>query len=249
MKIVAISDIHGYLVPYQKLARDYFDVLCICGDLAPLDIQSKMAESEKWFKEDFREWCEKMPCDKVVFIAGNHDRYLEKMLKTYTDAKSLSEYLEWPEKMVFLHDSSYVYQEWITEEETVDYHFYGTPWFPFLNNWAFYKDSEGLSEAFEKIPDCDVLLTHTPGKNMFDTGRIMQYTYGKEIGSSELTDVILRRHIGFWFCGHIHSGNHELSEFTDPNFACYGMKVANVSIKDERYEPVYKPLEIEYCKH
>lgn len=244
MKLIGISDIHGYLAPYQKLAREEFDVLCICGDLAPLDIQSNSEKSEKWFKEDFRIWCELMPCKKVVFIAGNHDRYLEKLLKRLGSAEEVSKYLQWLDKMVFLHDSEYIYKD--NSEDTVkEVKFYGTPWFPFLRNWAFYKDSEGLSEVFEMIPDCDVLLTHTPGKNMFDTGRILQYGYGDEIGSEELTDVVLRRKIRLWLCGHIHSGNHDLSEFTDPNFMCYGMKVANVSIKDERYEPVYAPLEVE----
>jgi Icc-related predicted phosphoesterase len=145
--------------------------------------------------------------------------------------------------MVFLHDSEYIYKD-ISEDTVKEVKFYGSPWFPFLPNWAFYKDSKGLAEVFEKIPDCDVLLTHTPGKHMFDTGRVMQYTYGDELGSEELTDVIMRRHIKLWLCGHIHSGNHELSEFTDDKFACYGMKVANVSIKDERYLPTYAPLSV-----
>ena len=242
MKLIGISDIHGYLPPYSKLSNDYFDVLCICGDLVPLDIQSDYESSELWFKEDFCDWCKNMPCEKVIFIAGNHDRYLERVLKK-ASPKTISENLGWPDKMVFLHDSEYIYKD-ISDDEAKEVKFYGTPWFPFLPNWAFYKDSKGLSEAFEKIPDCDVLLTHTPGRHMFDTGRVMQYTYGQELGSDELTDVIMRRSIKLWLCGHIHSGNHELSEFTDNKFACYGMKVANVSIKDERYIPTYAPLSV-----
>ena len=243
MKLIGISDIHGYLPPPSKLVRDYFDVLCICGDLIPLDIQSDDEDSEIWFKESFRKWCEDMPCEKVIFIAGNHDRYLERMLKKLGTATAVSEYLGWPDKMVFLHDSEYIYKD-ISDDSIKEIKFYGTPWFPFLPSWSFYKDSKGLTEAFEMIPDCDVLLTHTPGCHMFDTGRILQYTYGRELGSEELTDVVLRRHIKLWLCGHIHSGNHELSEFTDDKFACYGMKVANVSIKDERYQPTYVPLAI-----
>jgi Icc-related predicted phosphoesterase len=243
MKLIGISDIHGYLVPPSKLSNDFFDALCICGDLIPLNIQSDSESSEIWFKEDFREWCENLPCEKVIFIAGNHDRYLEKMLRRLGSATAVSEYFNWPDKMVFLHDSEYIYKD-ISEDTVKEVKFYGSPWFPFLPNWAFYKDSKGLAEVFEKIPDCDVLLTHTPGKHMFDTGRVMQYTYGDELGSEELTDVIMRRHIKLWLCGHIHSGNHELSEFTDDKFACYGMKVANVSIKDERYLPTYAPLSV-----
>lgn len=243
MKLIGISDIHGYLVPRTKLSFDIFDVLCICGDLAPLDIQSDKESSEIWFKEDFRNWCESLPCEKVIAIAGNHDRYLEKMLKKFGDAESVAKHLDWPDKIIFLHDSEYIYKD-ISEDAVKEVKFYGSPWIPSLPNWAFYKDSKDLTEMFEKIPDCDVLLTHTPGKHMFDTGRIMQYTYGQDVGSKELADIVLRRRIKLWLCGHIHSGNHELSEFTDDAFACYGMKVANVSIKDERYIPTYAPLSV-----
>lgn len=243
MKLIGISDIHGFLPPYSKLSNDYFDVLCICGDLVPLDIQSNYEYSERWFKKDFCDWCKNMPCEKVIFIPGNHDRYLEWALIMMGNPAAISENLGWPDKMVLLHDSEYIYKD-ISDDGVKEVKFYGTPWVPRLSNWAFYKDSKDLYEAFEKIPDCDVLLTHTPGSYMANTGASIQYLYRRELGSDELTNVILRRSIKLWLCGHIHSGNHELSEFTDNKFACYGMKVANVSIKDENYIPAYAPLSV-----
>lgn len=236
MKLIGISDIHGYLMPYEKLTKDYFDVLCICGDIVPLKIQFHMGKSESWFKEDFYNWCENAPCEKVIFIAGNHDFYLQTMLDSLGNAKEVTKHLGYTKKIIFLHDTTYEFKNKL---------FYGTPWIPKLSRWAFYKNSKDLSETFENITDCDVLLTHSPGKRVFDTGRILQYGYGEDVGSEELTNVVLNRHIKLWLCGHIHSGNHVLSEFTDPKFTCYKMKVANVSIKDEQYQPIYSPLYIE----
>lgn len=71
MKIVAMSDLHGTLLP----VNDYFEpceLVCICGDISPLHIQLNHRKMQKWLKEEFKPWCEALPCDKVIFIAGNH---------------------------------------------------------------------------------------------------------------------------------------------------------------------------------
>ena len=49
------------------------DIVMICGDLVPLKIQSYTDPSEKWFKDVFIPWCQALPCQKVLFVAGNHD--------------------------------------------------------------------------------------------------------------------------------------------------------------------------------
>ena len=36
MKFVALSDIHGYLIPMEELPEG--DVLLICGDILPLSV-------------------------------------------------------------------------------------------------------------------------------------------------------------------------------------------------------------------
>ena len=69
IKVAAMSDIHGYLpndVPEC-------DVLCIAGDILPLDIQNDMIRSISWLLLDFKPWAESLPCKKVLFVAGNHD--------------------------------------------------------------------------------------------------------------------------------------------------------------------------------
>ena len=72
MKICGISDIHGDLsVKIQPC-----DVLCICGDIVPLEVQVNSKKSKRWLKELFIPWCSKQPCKKVLVVGGNHDFFL-----------------------------------------------------------------------------------------------------------------------------------------------------------------------------
>ena len=242
MKITAISDIHGDLP-----IIDPCDVLCICGDILPLNIQKNYTKSVAWLAGRFVNYCEKIECKKVIIIAGNHDFVFQYMYNDYMGKYRTSCWsnhklqhedftdivmsnLDFPGKIVYLQDTSYTY-EGVT--------FYGTPHIPVLNNWAFYKSSEDLKEIFSEIPDSvDVLLTHSPGKYVNDTGVSLQLPNMPEYGSMELTEAVQNKSIRYWFVGHIHSGNHKLEEYC-------GINVANVSLKDENYRMVYEPLTIE----
>lgn len=67
VKIAATSDLHGYLPNIEEV-----DILLICGDILPLDIQVNMPKSLQWLEYSFKPWAEALKCDQVVFIAGNH---------------------------------------------------------------------------------------------------------------------------------------------------------------------------------
>ena len=54
-------------------------------------------------------------------------------------------------------------------------------------------------------------------------------------GKMLVADEMLRKHPRYTFCGHIHSGEHELQTLDD-------MKMANVSLVDETYTETFKPL-------
>lgn len=70
LSICALSDLHGYLVPVEDF--EPCELVCICGDIVPLDIQSNSRKTKQWLKQQFKPWAESLPCNKVLFIAGNH---------------------------------------------------------------------------------------------------------------------------------------------------------------------------------
>lgn len=238
MKIVAISDLHGYLPEIYE----HCDVLCICGDIVPLSIQSYPKYSIDWLNTTFKDWCYSIDCDKIIIISGNHDFVFEELYDEFCESrcdlneivKNFSQYvsdkLDFGEKIIYLHDNLYEYNG-VT--------FYGTPHIPELKRWAFYQCREDLEKYYNLIPDdVDVLLTHSPGKFVNDTGVSLELPTKPEYGSIELTDAVKNKNIKYWFCGHVHSGNHELTKFNNIN-------VANVSLKDENYLVSYKPLTID----
>lgn len=70
MKVTALSDCHGLLLPIEEFKP--CELVCICGDISPLSIQANHKKMRKWLIKEFKPWCESLPCDKVIFIAGNH---------------------------------------------------------------------------------------------------------------------------------------------------------------------------------
>ncbi len=229
-KIIVTSDLHGDLPEIEPC-----DILCICGDITPLKIDRDKKAAWEWLNTTFIEWCLKIPADHIIVIAGNHDFGLEDI--------SLKDELEWISKcykLFYLKDNMVIVN---------NVSIYGTPWCPRLNRWAFYKDENDLRRTFNNIPDdgVDILLTHTPPKYVNGVGEIRDINHLKyelssngfpDHGSMELREAIKHKNIKYVFSGHIHSGNHNLTEWR-------GKKIANVSMKDESYDSTYEPLVIE----
>ena len=254
MKIIAISDIHGYLPQLPKC-----DVVTISGDILPLHLQDKYEDALCWLAGPFQDWALKLDCDKVIFIAGNHDFVFEYMSDNgnHTCSKPKSNEPHWQvgctaftimgtvfklddyanRKIIYLQDTSYTYN---------GVKFYGTPWCPNLRNWAFYGDSQTLTEKFNNIPsDTDVLLTHCPPRYM-GQGIVHQnvYNYMSDYGCNELQDVLDESFADqdMWvLSGHIHSGRHSIEKYNN-------IKYRNVSLKDENYEITYEPFYFDITK-
>lgn len=226
MKIVAISDIHGDLIKVPKC-----DVVCICGDILPLNIQRDLVRSWTWLICEFTPWANNLKCDHVVFVAGNHDFIFEQCHQVGSDIKNI-----WKDhpKIHYLIDESV---------EIDGKTFYGTPWCPSLSGWAFYKNSQDLNEIFSKIQNCDVLLTHCPPKIGY-AGTVLEtnYNYMNDFGCSELKNCLDDKKIDWVISGHIHSGNHEITKYFN---GIKDINIVNVSIKDEGYNIKYKPFKFE----
>ena len=216
MKICAISDIHGDLIEVPKC-----DVLCICGDIFPLEIQKNPTECHEWFFSEFLPWAEACPCEQVYYIAGNHDFFFENF-----DAKKGNS-----DKVTYL------------ENDLVEYKgikFYGTPYCKQCGIWAFTRSPKELKAIFDKIPyDVDVLLTYDAPYGVSDIClEPTPWNTGDHIGNPQLGEAIIEKKPTFNLHGHLHSANH--------NHEMLGnTKVYNVSIKNEKYKVSYNPLIIE----
>lgn len=234
IKVVAMSDLHGYLPKPDALPE--CDVICIAGDILPLDVQNNDIKSVSWLLLDFKPWAESLRCDKVVFVAGNHDFVFERMgpATNHTGAevmKMLLGHHKKDSKLVYLQDSSFEYK---------GKRFYGSPWIADLERWAFYKSEDDLRKQWDNMPKrCDVLITHMPPRYA-GCGTVLQpcWNYGNDYGSQVLAEAVCCRDIKYHVFGHVHSGSH--CE-TNAN----GTVMVNVSMKDEDYKVKYFPYEFE----
>lgn len=234
MKIISLSDLHGLL----PVKIDECDVICIAGDIVPVKMQRNMAQTASWFKKTFLPWAEALPCKKVLFIAGNHDFWMEteRWIALHSGVPTVKTVLNQfgSDKIVYLQDSGV---------EIDGYKFWGSPWITGLPGWAFNCDTDEAQRAiFENIPkDTDVLITHTPPFG--DVGTVHQAcrVHGFNFGSTALRQVLEEDDckIRFSMSGHVHTGLHD-GEIIG-NTVCY-----NVSILNEDYVESfpYKIIEI-----
>lgn len=229
IKICAISDMHG------KLDFDIkpCDILCICGDIVPLEVQSLHEGTIRWLKKTFIPWCEKQPCEKVFFIAGNHDwcfmRHPDEIDELFKDNK----------KIKYLCDSAAEYVKEI-DGEYQEISIYGTPWCHQFYNWAFMTSDTELAKIYNKIPyKVDILMTHDCPHGTGDV--ILQdvpWKTDNHIGCIPLGDAVDNKKPTIMFTGHLHSVIKEPQKRGETT-------VINVSVVDESYKRVYEPHYIE----
>lgn len=232
MKIAVISDLHGILPIYPSKYWDGLEeceILLICGDILPLNIQFDMPKSRKWLIEDFKMWASDLPVEKVYIIAGNHDAWFER-----NDLEAHSIFSKY-DKVTYLKNE---YVDYISTQDSKVYRIFGTPYCHMFGNWAFMRGEEILAKKFSEIPgNVDILISHDSPK-LGTIGTILQesqFNTGINAGNEVLAKFILEKKPHYVFSGHIHSGNHNLETIED-------IKLANCSILNERYELVYNPL-------
>lgn len=229
MKIAAISDLHGNL----NFNIEKSDILCICGDIIPLKIQSFHQDSKKWFRQIFIPWCNKQEVEKIYIIGGNHDFFIA------NHSDELKEMLDGT-NIRYLEDSSETY----IDENGKEYLIYGSPWCHQFGHWAFmgYSD-EALEDIFSKMPEnIDILLTHDAPYGCSDI--CLQDVYWNKhehIGNKGLSSVILKRKPKLLLHGHLHTTNHNAEKMGETT-------VYNVSILNENYDLAFEPLYLTYEK-
>lgn len=221
MKICAFSDMHGQL----DFKVEPCDLVLIGGDIVPLNIQSYTTPSEAWYRETFIPWCNSLPCDKVLFIAGNHDFELMR----HPDRIRLL--LQGQDKITYLDCETFEYKGKVI---------YGTPICKPFGRWAFMESYEEQDERYARhlktIGDIDIILSHDAPFGVSDI--ILQkdcwWADGSHIGNQSLRKFIEAAKPSMNLHGHLHTTNHEKEMLGDT-------AVYNISLLDENYEMKFEP--------
>jgi Icc-related predicted phosphoesterase len=204
MKILCISDTH---CKHNRLTIPECDVLVFSGDMCSSGDLSQVSNFSNWLKkyeDNFK---------KAFIIAGNHDKCFQNMKLAAIEELQVSD------KIVYLEDSEFVYD---------GIKFYGSPWQPMFNNWAFNATrGEKLRTIWDNIPhDTNVLITHGPPHGIGDL------VSNVHVGCIDLlTKVSNLPELFLHVFGHIHDGNgHRISE------AIPNVNFCNAAICDENYD-------------
>lgn len=241
MKILAISDQHGFLPDIPEC-----DLLIVAGDNCPdyppgaRDRIGSGPQTERqlaWFKEVWMPWRLKQPVKWVVSTWGNHDYCGESVHKAGTKWFPNSD-----ENTVCVVD----------DEVTIDgVSIWLAPWSSQFRDWAFMAEDWRLINNYKEIPaGIDILVSHQPPCGYGDV-LIHDFEIGKMryLGSNALKETVMRVKPKAVVCGHIHSG-YGVSTITH-----YGLQAAetgqldvttvyNVAIVNEQYKMVNPPTEI-----
>jgi hypothetical protein len=170
---------------------------------------------------------------RVVMCAGNHDMAFENM--TMSARRKIFSNIN-DGRLIYLENEEYAFECPDENGEIRTYRIFATPYCKIFGNWAFMRENEKLDRYYGFIPDgCDFVISHDAA-DINDLGMILMGSYrGTNAGNGVLAEHIRRAKPKYYFCGHIHSGNHFPSDVD-------GTVMANVSIMDEDYNPTHFPL-------
>lgn len=223
MKIAAISDLHGILVELKYPV----DVLFICGDVVPLEIQRNIPKSLKWIKKTFIPWAERLPAERVIMVAGNHDFVMEKSPSEIKNSFIGT-------KITILYDEGTTY----IDKDARIFNIWGSPLCHQFGNWAFMNSNEYNKEQYEKMPNnIDILITHDAAYMHSDQCLGFYDAASRELhrGNIPLQEVVEKKQPKLHLFGHLHTCAHSLIDYAGTLTAC-------VSIVDENYTLTYLPL-------
>lgn len=210
MQITVISDTHGL---HKNIRVPEGDILIHCGD----------AELCDWARyHSFLKWFKSLPHKMKIFVPGNHDF----LIQDYRFNCSLE------------FESNGIHCLIDRRLEIDGIKFYGSPWTPTFNDWAFMKDDLDLAKHWDAIPnDTNILITHGPAYTIGDRVENTKDNLGSKTLLSRLVNL---SSLHYHFFGHIHTGkdcNHSL-----------GFKSINCSILNEKYQINYDATEVSIDK-
>lgn len=217
MRLVCISDTHSKHNEMPPIPEG--DVLIHAGDCTRSGSLPQIDEFAKWFGAQ--------PHTNKILVAGNHDFAFDKYSRDPV-------WSVWARNMCENEGITYLRGESVAIE---NFNFFGFPWQPIFREMAFNAREGELRGRLKLVPDdTHVLISHGPALRIFD----YIPEQGLHVGSLALAQRIdelsqLRAHI----CGHIHESYGFAIRESD------GIKFANASICNARYQPVNPPIIID----
>jgi predicted phosphodiesterase len=222
MKLVFLSDTHNQ---HNSIKVPDGDVLIHSGDATST---GKVEECKKFLR-----WYAALPHKYKIFVAGNHDWSF--------DNDDLA-YIKWKNHYRFKGDrfrsGATDYVEYLAKELGIIYlnresviingvKFYGCPESPRFHHWAFNRDECD----WKHIPgDTNVLITHTPPKNILDLSARGNEHCGCPYLMGRILELSDLKKLKIHCFGHIHEarGVHEQ----------HGVTFINGSCLDEKYRVI-----------
>lgn len=212
MRIVCVSDTHG---SHDALELPAGDVLLHAGDIT--------AHGSETDYRRFLDWFARQPFRHRVFVAGNHDTWLESWPR---ETAGLAE----AAGVVYLDDARYVAD---------GLRIWGSPITPRFHDWAFMRDPGADIERHWAMipPDTDVLLTHGPPYAILDRVERTPERF-EHTGCPSLLARVQQIEPAYHVFGHI----HEEYGAERNGRTCH----LNVSSMDKGYSVVNPPVIIDF---
>jgi len=204
LRVVAISDTHSR---HRRIRLPKGDILLHAGDISYKGRREELI--------DFLDWFKSQKFSYKIFIAGNHDFFLEQAKQTEIEKLI-------PDGVTYLNDSGITIK---------GINIWGSPVTPWFHNWAFNRyRGNAINKHWELIPkDTHILMTHGPVYGFLD-----QVINEQHVGCQDLLRHVLTIKPKVHLFGHIHESYGSIRRS--------GIHFINASLANEHYELTNPPV-------
>ena len=206
MKITLVADTHGL---HELLNLSEGDLLIHAGDITEYGSEEEVMDFISWFARQLFTY--------KIFIAGNHDLFLESC-----SAVKRKRFI--PQGVTYLQNSAI---------EIEGLKIFGSPVTPYYLGMAFNKrEGKEIKKCWDKIPaDTDILITHGPPKGIMDNG------FGCETLINKLAVIKPMLHV----FGHVHEQHGSLQQ-TETCFVNAALVNSLDPFLNRPYKLIAKPI-------
>ena len=172
MNLTIIADTHGL---HDEIKLKFGTILIHAGDISEYGTEEEIISFLQWFS--------KQPFEYKIFIAGNHDLFLEECTAT-------------KRKKIIRKDIIYLQNSGV---EIEGLKIWGSPVTPYFLGMAFNaRPGKDIKKIWNKVPhDTDILITHGPPKGILDD----------DFGCEELLNALPMINPKIHCFGHVHGCN------------------------------------------